>query len=785
MRPLRIEIEGFSSYRKRETLDLAGIEFFSISGPTGSGKSSLVDAMIFALYGRVPRLGGNAVAPAITAGADRARVRFDFEVGGVVHTAVRLAERTKSGATVREARLQRGDEVLASGADDVTRDVTSLLKLSFDEFTRTVVLPQGEFARFLTAKKAERQELLRSLLALDVYGEVRSLARARAAVAEDRARQSDARLETLAVPDEGALEAAADRLSLLERLKATVVEEEEQLRTDVEAITAARGELDRVEDGLSRLSAVEAPARLDELDQLVALAREDTETAAAAHGDAVAAEEQAALAVADLPSAEVLAGQRRDLTRIVEITERLAGLDLEGARERVALAEAGLAEKAGALSRSEAALAEARLSHTAHTLASTIVVGEPCPVCEQRVRTLPASGEPAELALLEAEVEAARSGLEEANSLLATSRSALTETETRVAELESQVKELRSGLEPGRTLDELDRLAAEAEAATAVFDAAVTTRKEREAALTSRREVLEDLSERVRSLGRMLLGARQSVADMRPPIPESEDVLVQWKELLTWVAETAEGLVADRDKAALRIEEMTEATETGRRRLVEKLEAAGVPAAEPYAVQVAAQTELARQTVTVYEQAVAEAARLVSELEKAQIEAGVASELAGHLGAAGFERWLMAGAISDLVAGANELLDQLSQGKYSLAADDDGSFSIVDHTKAGEIRPVSTLSGGETFLFSLALAMSLAETLSSAGGARLDAIILDEGFGTLDDEPLDVVASVLEELAADDLVVGVITHVKELAARAPARFEVIADPAGSRVVRVS
>ncbi|MGH8944696.1 MAG: SbcC/MukB-like Walker B domain-containing protein, partial [Acidimicrobiia bacterium] len=98
---------------------------------------------------------------------------------------------------------------------------------------------------------------------------------------------------------------------------------------------------------------------------------------------------------------------------------------------------------------------------------------------------------------------------------------------------------------------------------------------------------------------------------------------------------------------------------------------------------------------------------------------------------------------------------------------------------------VSTLSGGETFLFSLALAMSLAETLSSAGGARLDAIILDEGFGTLDDEPLDIVASVLEELAAHDLVVGVITHVKELAARAPGRFEVMADPTGSRVVRVS
>ena len=74
MRPTRITVEGFSAYRSRVDVDLENVEFFALSGPTGSGKSSLVDAMIFALYGRVPRLGARAVAPVITAGADRARV---------------------------------------------------------------------------------------------------------------------------------------------------------------------------------------------------------------------------------------------------------------------------------------------------------------------------------------------------------------------------------------------------------------------------------------------------------------------------------------------------------------------------------------------------------------------------------------------------------------------------------------------------------------------------------------------------------------------------------------
>jgi exonuclease SbcC len=116
-----------------------------------------------------------------------------------------------------------------------------------------------------------------------------------------------------------------------------------------------------------------------------------------------------------------------------------------------------------------------------------------------------------------------------------------------------------------------------------------------------------------------------------------------------------------------------------------------------------------------------------------------------------------------------------------LESDDEGSFSIIDHRNADEIRDIATLSGGETFLVSLALSLSLAETLSASGGAGLDAIILDEGFGTLDEESLDVVAAVLEELAGRGLMVGVITHVKELAARAPVRFHVTREPEGSKV----
>jgi exonuclease SbcC len=215
------------------------------------------------------------------------------------------------------------------------------------------------------------------------------------------------------------------------------------------------------------------------------------------------------------------------------------------------------------------------------------------------------------------------------------------------------------------------------------------------------------------------------------------------------------------------------------------MESIGIEAVAPFAVQVAREQEQAKQTVKEMEQTIGLAGELAVILEEAERSAAVAHSLAGHLRADGFERWLMVGAVADLVSGANELLAQLSAGGFSLFADNEGGFAIVDHRNADETRSVATLSGGETFLVALALALSLAETLSAGSSSGLDAILLDEGFGTLDEESLDTVASVLEELTGRGLMVGIVTHVKELAARATVRLEVRREPTGSVVEVVS
>jgi exonuclease SbcC len=118
------------------------------------------------------------------------------------------------------------------------------------------------------------------------------------------------------------------------------------------------------------------------------------------------------------------------------------------------------------------------------------------------------------------------------------------------------------------------------------------------------------------------------------------------------------------------------------------------------------------------------------------------------------------------------LLRQLSGGQYSLAAVDGGSdLAVIDHANADELRPVRSLSGGETFQASLAFALALSDHLASltaanaSSAARLDAIFLDEGFGTLDADSLDTVAATIEALAGGGRMVGIVTHVRELAER--------------------
>ena len=212
MRPIYLEMNGFASFRAETVVDFAGADYFALVGPTGSGKSTVIDAMTFALYGSAPRWGrANSVQWALAPTANRATVRLVFDVGAERFQVAREVRRVgKQGPQQRTASLEKFDDptqatadtdqvtVLASEVRDVTPAVETLLGLSFDDFTKAVVLPQGRFAEFLGATVGERQDILLKLLGAHQYDIVMRAAGARASDARTEVATARVRASTSA-----------------------------------------------------------------------------------------------------------------------------------------------------------------------------------------------------------------------------------------------------------------------------------------------------------------------------------------------------------------------------------------------------------------------------------------------------------------------------------------------------------------------------------------------------------------------------------------------------------
>jgi exonuclease SbcC len=121
----------------------------------------------------------------------------------------------------------------------------------------------------------------------------------------------------------------------------------------------------------------------------------------------------------------------------------------------------------------------------------------------------------------------------------------------------------------------------------------------------------------------------------------------------------------------------------------------------------------------------------------------------------------------ELTARASAHLAELTAGRYELSLDDEAAFVVRDHDLGGVSRPVSGLSGGESFLTALALALSLSSLVQARSSRPLGFFFLDEGFGTLDPEALDRVMTAIEGLRSEDRVIGLISHVPEVRDRVP------------------
>jgi len=639
---------------------------------------------------------------------------------------------------------------------------------------------------------------------------------------ELEARRRDLEQEKIAAESriDGLQRESAAAAQALERARAQHAQFEKLARAE-RSLAALQGRTAEMQALRSRLAAARRAAGLADLAARVAehraagasagatldqLQREHAAAAEALDGARARLRAEQALA----PEREARRARLAELERVLPLVAEFADLQQQ---QDAALAEDGAVgtrvetarQAVGRLRTKAAALRQAREAGSAALLANELRPGEPCPVCGSTLHPRRASGSqeiPSPRAILEADeaVSAAEAGLEVA---LASQRavertlsglgagmaalrkqlagltaepatSALDDARQRVERLRDEClagqKALDQALETERQgRERLVRLAAALEAAMAQHEAAAKTL---DAAQAEWRARLEKAG----------FGAEGDYLEARLPDGELERVATMLESFDRDLA-TAQTLAAEARTAVEGLEPPALAA----------LEAAADAAAQAYRVAVDERGRLANRVEAL--------GKLLQRLTRIGTEYAATEARYGEIGtvanvASGdnphrisLQRFVLASRLDDVLAAASRRLGRMSRGRYLLRRNTEtadrrsaGGLELeVEDAYTASSRPVATLSGGESFQAALALALGLSEVVQAyAGGIRLDTIFIDEGFGSLDPEALDLAIDTLLDLQQSGRMVGVISHVPELRERIDVRLEVLAGVAGSR-----
>ena len=242
MRPQKLSLKNFMPFRATgdqvHEVDFSQLDLFSITGPMASGKSALIDAMVWCLYGRTARYGADSKG-VISTGEQTCEVALDFTLGLRWFRAVRRTGKiTDSGLSEREGEEWIQD---VSGSARLTNRIEELLGLDFDSFTKTVILPQGRYAEFLTSEPKKRRELLAKILELGVYSRVADQAKLVADREKTRAETLRETLTQYAGLSQEHIALQKEELSKLSQRIEQVAQQEERLRSAAQHVDHIAG----------------------------------------------------------------------------------------------------------------------------------------------------------------------------------------------------------------------------------------------------------------------------------------------------------------------------------------------------------------------------------------------------------------------------------------------------------------------------------------------------------------------------------------------------------------
>ncbi len=916
MRPLELTISAFGPYAEEVTLDMSALGkggLYLITGDTGAGKTTIFDAITFALYGSASGEGraNDMLRSKYAPTTVPTYVKLSFSYGDKVYTIKRSPayERPakKGGGTVlqkAEVELTKPDGIVITKLSEAEREILDIMRIDRGQFMQISMIAQGAFLKLLHASTNERVEIFREIFKTGRYERLTDRLKSEASRLYNERKACEEKINIhfsgAKFPEESehialisrvlsleetyeegirALSSAIDEDELLrskikeeqeriseeitdvvlcisnEKNRIKLIEELDGIKADVktkemlldaslkkrESITALKGELEGLRVFIATLR-----AQLGEYDRLQLLDRTKEALNSSLKDKQEALSNEESLALSGARNIESYKRKKSELNSIIErdkevqtrirtLTDRITKIDgIKRVSESLLKTETELKREqekleaklnvADSSRQRYNRLNDAYLLEQAGILAGQLKEGEPCPVCGSTSHPAPcavSSYAPSEAELTSAKEESRR--LESEASEISSACSLLlgkyNQERVQLEELKEKAREivfndiaeldgLREALvgDLGKhILEEKQIEDAKAELKT-VAESLEYEQKDAEKFKVNiarlRAEIESEqksLSDTVKERDELLLKLNfktKSEADSK--VSESECRAVELENMLLSLDEeqtnaeleykSALNLSAQRERElSLMIPRDLEALETKRSALENK------------ALELSAQAELVGARTINNRTARDGIVSLVSELSHLEDEYRQVKALSSAAGGDNLiggkmklETYIQTTYFDSIINRANLRLLVMSDGRYelkrSLEANNQSQsgleLNVIDHYN-GSLRSVKSLSGGESFMASLSLALGLSdEVQSEAGGIHLDTMFVDEGFGSLDSETLSLAIRALSGLADGNRLVGIISHVGELKERIDKQIVVTKQGSGSSTVKI-
>ena len=755
MKPTSLVLSGWGPYRGMEQADFETMQqgLFLVSGPTGSGKTTIFDGITFALYGEV-------------SGSIREKdsLRSDFaDASTPTFVTLNFTHRGKQYRVTRNPKYDRpklkgegmttepeggelyeGETLLASGSSQVTERVTGLLGLDYRQFRQISMIAQGEFQQLLVSSSKERTQIFRDIFQTRIYDTMTALLSARVKALNGRIDEVKHRADeitgTFRIENGDWEELKSKKNRNYRKILDFIEQEDDRLEIRERELASRLGELDR-----SYKEQVRAIEELRSGNQAVRKYENDRKTLEKLEEERDSLKEQKrelAKAYGRIPvRRERLEGKKSELRVLEEQKKGLASWQaacrqLTERQEMYLKLDGEAKEKKRIYEFQDDCFKKA----AAGIIARDLTEGIPCPVCGSTVHPAPASmeGEVPD----EKEIRRLKADYEAASEKASTAAGA-------AAALVGAVKNMEENL--------------------GVMDLSDGGEK----ALLEIGEKLKLLEEET----------KQEEKEIRDCEKEYQDCSVKLEKQKAAYSQL---------KASIRVPKQTELVD------LSGFEAA-LSECERDRKQTAKEKERTGAALALNRQSLSTLKGHLEVKEKLETEYGVVRELERAAGGYNgrnlvFEQYVLSVYFEDILRAANRRLLKMSGERYELhrlerARDrrsrESMEMEVLDQY-TGKRRSVKSLSGGEAFNAALALALGTSDVIQSyAGGIQVEALFVDEGFGSLDAEELEQAVAILTSLSGGSSMVGIISHVEELKEQIGSHILVEKTNQGSRIVTES